>query len=281
MDEQNGFFRIATTTGEMGGADRLTSKNNVYIMDEALQLTGKIEDIAPGEKIYSVRFMGDRAYMVTFKNVDPFFVLDLKNPASPKILGALKIPGFSDYLHPYDDNHIIGFGKETVELTQNGGTNAYYQGLKLAIFDVTDVSHPVEMFKTIIGDRGTDSEVLRNHKTLLFDKEKGILSLPVTLMEVKRPKSNGSKPILAYGQQTFQGAYVYQIDLRKGFSLKGKITHLKEVDLLKEGQQYEYVSNTVERIISIKDTLYTISKGMIKANDLQSLQEKSSLILTP
>lgn len=281
MDENNGFFRIATTTGEIWRTDSLTSKNNVYILDEALQLTGKVEDIAPGEKIYSVRFMGDRGYMVTFKNVDPFFVLDLKNPASPKILGALKIPGFSDYLHPYDDNHIIGFGKETVELSQNGGTNAYYQGLKLAVFDVTDVSHPVEMFKTIIGDRGTDSEALRNHKTLLFDKEKGILSFPVTLMEVKNPVINFKNSILDYDQFTFQGAYVYQFDLLKGFTLRGKITHLKDAELLKAGQHFKYGSNTVERIIYIKDTLYTISKEMIKANDLESLQERNSLILNP
>lgn len=281
MDENNGFFRIATTTGEIQRTDSLTSKNNVYILDEALQLTGKVEDIAPGEKIYSVRFMGDRGYMVTYKKVDPFFVLDLKNPASPKILGALKIPGFSDYLHPYDENHIIGFGKETVELSQNGGTNAYYQGLKLAVFDVTDVSHPVEMFKTIIGDRGTDSEVLRNHKTLLFDKEKGILSFPVTLMEVKNSVPNSKNGILNYGQFTFQGAYVYQFDLLKGFTLRGKITHLKDADVLKAGQHYMYGSNTVERIIYIKDTLYTISKGMIKANDLESLQERNTLILNP
>ena len=115
--------------------------------------------------------MGDRGYVVTFKNVDPFFVLDLENPAAPTILGALKLPGFSDYLHPYGENHIIGFGKETIELSQSTrqgirpspiGTTAFYQGLKLAVFDVTDVAHPVEKFRTIIGDRGTDSDVLRN-----------------------------------------------------------------------------------------------------------------------
>lgn len=281
MDENNGFFRIATTTGEINRTDNLTSKNNVFILDEALQLTGKVEDIAPGEKIYSVRFMGERGYMVTFKNVDPFFVLDLKNPASPRVLGALKIPGFSDYLHPYDENHIIGFGKETVELSQYGSTNAYYQGLKLAVFDVTDVSHPVEMFKTSIGDRGTDSEVLRNHKALLFDKEKGILSFPVTLMEVKNPLTTSKNRILDYGQFTFQGAYVYQFDLLNGFTLRGKITHLQDADLMKAGQHYNYGSNTVERTIYIKDTLYTISKGMIKANDFESLQEKNCLILNP
>jgi uncharacterized secreted protein with C-terminal beta-propeller domain len=292
MDEDNSYFRIATTTGEIWRTDELTSKNNVYILDGALQLTGKIEDIAPGEKIYSVRFMGDRGYLVTFKSVDPFFVLDLKNPASPTILGALKIPGFSDYLQPYDENHIIGFGKETVELSQNNGqgilpgapmgSTAFYQGLKLAVFDVTVVTHPVEMFKTTIGDRGTDSEVLHNHKALLFDKEKGILSFPVTLMEVKNPGvANSEKGFPEYGQFTYQGAYVYQFDLLKGFTLRGKITHIKDADLLKAGQNYMNGSKAIERIIFIKDTLYTISKGMIKANDLASLQEKNSLILNP
>jgi len=279
MDEANGYFRIATTTGQAMGTDA-TFKNNVYILDQSLKLTGKIEDIAPGEKIYSVRFIGDRGYLVTFKNVDPFFVLDLKNPATPTILGALKIPGFSDYLQPYDENHIIGFGKETVELSQNGGSTAFYQGLKLAIFDVTDVSHPVEMFKTNIGDRGTDSEVLRNHKALLFDKEKGILSLPVTLMEVKNPiGGNSGKWAPQYGQFTFQGAYVYQLDLVKGFTLRGKITHLKDADLLKAGQNFMNGSNAIERIIFIKDTLYTLSKRIIKANDLATLQEKNSLVI--
>jgi len=278
MDEANGYFRVATTTGEMWRTDELTSKNNVYILDQDLKLAGKLEDIAPGEKLYSVRFMGDRGYLVTFKNVDPFFVLDLKNPASPTILGALKIPGFSDYLQPYDENHIIGFGKETVDVSKNGGSTVLLQGLKLALFDVTDVSKPVEMFKTVLGDRGTDSEVLRNHKALLFDKEKGILSFPVTLMEVKNSTdANSVKNIPVYGKFTFQGAYVYQLDLQKGFTLRGKITHLTEADLLKSGQNYMYNSKTIERIIYIKDTLYTISKGMIKANDFDSLQEKNSV----
>jgi len=289
MDEHNDHFRIATTKGNMWRTDDNTSKNNVYILDQALQPTGKIEDIAPGEKIYSVRFMGDRGYMVTFKNVDPFFVLDLKDPTSPKILGALKIPGFSDYLHPYDENHIIGFGKETIEVSQTNrqgilpgtpmGSNAFYQGMKLAVFDVTDVSNPVELFKTSIGDRGTDSEVLRNHKALLFDKEKGLLSFPVTLMEVKNSDSN-PRGIPQYGSFSFQGAYVYHFDLQKGFTLRDRITHLNDADLLKAGQHY-YGSKTIERVLYIKDTLYTISQGMIKANDLSSLQEKNRLILNP
>lgn len=292
MDEDKGYFRIATTTGEMWRTDEFTSKNNVYILDQALQMVGKIEDIAPGETIYSARFMGDRGYLVTFKNVDPFFVIDLKDPAAPTILGALKIPGFSDYLHPYDENHIIGFGKETVELSQNTrpdnlsgstmATTAFYQGLKLSVFDVTDVAHPVEKFKTIIGDRGTDSEVLRNHKALLFDKEKSLISFPVTLMEVKNSAGTSSMSgFPEYGQFTFQGAYVYQFDLLNGFTLRGTITHLKEEDLLKAGQHYKNNSKAIERIIYIKNTLFTVSKGMIKANDLTSLEEQNSLVLNP
>ncbi|EHQ89439.1 beta-propeller domain-containing protein [Desulfosporosinus youngiae] len=290
LDEDKGCLRIATTTGQIWRTDEFTSKNNVYVLDENLQLTGRIEDIAPGEKIYSVRFMGDRGYLVTFKKVDPFFVLDLKDPTAPTILGALKIPGYSDYLHPYDENHIIGFGKDTIEVSQNSGpgsltveagdSTAFYQGLKLAVFDVTDVAHPVEMFKTTIGDRGTDSELLHNHKALLFDKERGILSFPVTLMEVANSSTaNSRNGFPDYGQFTYQGAYVYHFDLVKGFTLRGRITHLKDEDILKSGQVYLNSSKAIERIIYIQDTLYTISPEMIKANDLRSLQEKNSLIL--
>src|SRR3989344_4840698 len=111
MDEFDENCRIATS-GSLCESGESISKNNVYILDENLNIIGKLEDLAPGEKIYSVRFIGERAYMVTFKKVDPLFVIDLSNPQSPSILGKLKIPVYSDYLHPYDENHIIGIGKE-------------------------------------------------------------------------------------------------------------------------------------------------------------------------
>lgn len=273
MDENNGYFRIATTVGEVWGRGANTSKNNVYILDETLNITGKIEDMAPGERIYSVRFMGDRGYVVTFKQVDPLFVIDLKDPANPKILGALKIPGYSDYLHPYDENHIIGFGKDTVAIKDN----AYYTGMKIALFDVTDVSNPIQKFSEIIGDRGTDSELLRNHKALLFSKNKNLLAFPVMVMEVKDKNSNTDFP--EYGQFTFQGAYVYNLDIENGFVLKGKITHLTEEDILKAGSYYYNPDKYVERILYIGDTLYTMSKGMFKAHGIGDLKERGSLVI--
>lgn len=278
MDQHNGYFRIATTVGNTWGTGADISKNNVYVLDGQLQLKGKIEGIAPGEKIYSVRFMGDRAYMVTFRNTDPFFVLDFKNPAEPKILGKLKLPGYSDYLHPYDANHIIGFGKDTVvEKAFGDQPQAYYQGMKVAIFDVTDVNSPQLKHQVVIGARGTDSELLRDHKALLFDKNKNLLAFPITVMEKKGTNSTGSPT--EYGQFSFAGAYVYNIDLQNGLTLKGKLTHLTQEDYNKAGDYWYDSDSNIRRIIYIGDNLYTISDNKIKACDLSTLQEKGEVQL--
>jgi len=278
MDEYNGCFRIATTTGDVWRRDEGTSKNNVYLLAGNLSILGKIENIAPGEKIYSARFIGARGYLVTFKTVDPFFVLDLADPSRPKILGALKIPGYSDYLHPYDQNHIIGFGKDTVESAlknpegNQAETMAFYTGMKMAIFEVSDVHNPVEIFTEKIGDRGTDSELLRNHKALLFDKEKKLLAFPVTVMEQKEETgATGTTTIPEYGRFSFQGAYVYNVDLNSGFTLKGRITHLSGEDCLKAGDYWYDSNKNVERIIYINEALYTLSKEYIQANQLSDL----------
>lgn len=261
MDENGDYFRIATTKGSIYDTGENKSKNNMYVLDKELKTVGSIEDIAPGEKIYSVRFMGDRAYMVTFRKVDPLFVIDLKDPQNPSILGKLKIPGYSDYLHPYDENHIIGFGKDADLVSSEGnwgwadenGTVAYYQGIKIALFDVTDPNNPIEMFKENIGDRGTESELLNNHKALLFSKDKNLLAFPVSV--ATRPE--GSKAN-TYGDTTFVGAYVYNLDLTNGFDLKAKLTNLDEEDMKKMGYYY-YGDKTIDRLIYIGDTLYTVS----------------------
>ena len=270
MDEYEGAFRIATTSGNAWRNDKYMSKNNVYILDEVLGLTGKIEDIAPGEKIYAVRFMGERGYMVTFRTVDPLFVIDLKDPKSPKILGSLKIPGYSDYIHPYDENHIIGFGKDTTEIK----SNAYYLGMKIALFDVSDVKNPKQEFSEVIGDRGTDSELLRNHRALLFSKSKNLLAFPVTVL-----KAGDKSDSLQYGEFEFQGAYVYNIDLVSGFALKARISHLSDEDYLKSGDYWYDSDKNIERIMYINDTLYTLSKGMLKANGLYDMKEKKVIVI--
>jgi inhibitor of cysteine peptidase len=275
MDEYKDHFRIATTSESRSGKREFITNNNIYIFNKDLKLVGSLEDLAPGESIFSARFMGEKGYLVTFKKVDPLFVIDLSNPQNPKVLGKLKIPGFSDYLHPYDENHIIGIGKDTVEAEVEWGDFAWYQGLKLAIFDVTDVENPKQMHVEIIGDRGTDSDALHNHKAFLFDRQKELLIIPVRLAEIK-DKEN--MPQNSYGDFTFQGAYVYNLNLEDGFKLKGRITHYEDDEIFKKSGYYFYGDDyNVQRALYIEDILYTISNGKIKLNTLNNLEDLKEL----
>ncbi|HEC81353.1 MAG TPA: hypothetical protein ENI42_02860, partial [Thermoplasmatales archaeon] len=283
MDEYNGFFRIATTTGHIWDGN---SRNNIYILNQNLSRVSEIEDIAPGERIHSARFMGTKAYLVTFKKVDPFFTIDLSDPYNPKILGKLKIPGYSDYLHPYDENHIIGIGKETVEALeyQKEMRNldfAWYQGIKIALFDVTDFEHPKEIAKIVIGDRGTDTPVLRDHKAFLFDREKNLLVIPVTVYEIDetiKEQHNGYTGNI-YGEFTFQGVYVYRVTVEKGFEFKGRVTHRDDNEPSNGYHWYWDSDCSITRSLYIDNVLYTISNKMIKMNDLNTLEELKTVEL--
>lgn len=176
MDEYYNTFRIATTINDWNGWGP-DSENFLYVLDEELKLQGTLDGLGLDEKIYSVRFMGERAYIVTFRQVDPLYVIDLSDPKNPNVFGELKIPGFSNYLHPYNENHIIGIGKDASERT--GVT----EGLKIALFDITDVNNPVVKSEIILGETGSDSDVLRDHKAFLFDKEKELLVIPTIIYE--------------------------------------------------------------------------------------------------
>lgn len=252
MDEYDNVFRIATTSN-LNNED----VNNLYTLDENLEIIGKIENLAPGERIYSVRFLGEKGYVVTFKQVDPLFAIDLSDPRNPKVLGELKIPGFSEYLHPYDENHLIGIGQDTEEKS-NG--SVVTNGMKLSMFDITDMTNPIEKFTVTIGDSGTYSEILYNHKCLLFSKEKNLLAFPITITE-----KQGN-----YTKSRTTGAIVYNVTLEDGFEEKGVITHQNHDD------DYEYGS-TVQRIIYIGDKLYTISSNEIRKNNIETLETEGSV----
>lgn len=265
MDESKGYFRIATTknrTWSRYDQESQESYNNMYVLDKDMQVVGAVENLAEGERIYSVRFMGDRAYMVTFKQMDPLFAIDLSDPRNPKILGELKIPGFSNYLHPYDENILIGFGKDTGE-SEWGGVQT--KGLKLSLFDVSDVSDLKEIDTYIMGDAGSDSIALNDHKAFLFDREKNLLSIPVSIRE-----SLGSR---GWGNLTFSGAAVLTVD-EKGFTLKGKIDHSDGGRPSSEDYWggYQYWDNTVKRSLYIDDVLYTFSNNYLKMNKLSDLE---------
>lgn len=271
MDEYQGYFRIATTKGKVWDDSR-PSANNLYILDENLKQVGQLEDLARGERIYSARFMNDRIFIVTFKETDPLFVIDGSNPKQPKVLGELKIPGFSNYLHPYDENHLIGFGHDTKVIPGKGSGGEpliYTNGVKLSLFDISNLSNPKEKFTEIIGGRGTYSQLNYDHKALLFDKKKNLFAFPITVYENGKSTNEMEwESIFA-----FQGAYVYNIDLKKGFSLKAKITHQDPNSI------YEEWENSIQRTLYIGETFYALSPNKISSYELGSYKLKGELNL--
>ncbi len=268
LDEHAGNLRVATTV-EGWTREGSIQYNNVYVLDPSMKTIGTLEHIAPDEQIYAARFVGDRLYLVTFKRIDPLFVIDLSDPKHPGILGKLKIPGYSDYLHPYDADHIIGVGKETNE---NGWGGVSVGGLKIALFDVSDVNKPIQVDAVVIGEAGTDSEALRDHKAFLFIREKDLLVIPVS--EIKKVENPSSRYPGSYSTTTWQGAYVYQVNPSSGFTLEGTITHAEK------GPSYAWnAPDAVRRSLFMDDTLYTISQRSIVMTNLADGSRVSEVFL--
>ena len=260
--------------------------SRVAIFDEDLKQIGISDNVAKGEKMYSSRFIGDKVYFVTYKTIDPLFVMDLSNEAKPKVLGKLKIPGYSTYLHPYDENHIIGIGMETKEIinrNSNGkviSTTAKVVGMKMALFDVSNVNSPVQISSVVIGDSRTTSAILTNPKALLFSKEKSLIAIPVNnySQDFEVTSSNNYETMInnytKYGKPyNAEGYFVYNINVQDGFKLKGVITHEKTK------ATYYYSNSKLLRGLYIDNNLYTVSETMIKVNELESLKSVSELQL--
>lgn len=278
MDEHNGYFRIATTFEGFWFSGPPNPRNNIYVLDENLQVEGKLPGLAPTERIYSARFMGDRVYLVTFRQVDPLFVIDLTVPSEPKVLGELKIPGYSDYLHPYDENHLIGIGREvTVAPEPMPGPvrpmvmppPTMQRGVKIALFDVSNPTAPKEVAKYVVERDDSDSPALRDHRAVLFSRDKNLLVLPISYrmpfrIMVKEP----GREILPV-EQGWEGAFVFKISPEKGIRLRGKVEHPTNPDT---GKGY-YEHNSVKRSLYIEDVLYTISDRVVKMNNLDNLRQ--------
>lgn len=277
LDEKDNHLRIALYDND---------GSRVAIFDEELKQIGISDNVAKGEKMYSSRFIGDKVYFVTYKTIDPLFVMDLSNETKPKVLGKLKIPGYSTYLHPYDENHIIGIGMETKEIinrNSNGkviSTTAKVVGMKMALFDVSNVNSPVQISSVVIGDSRTTSAILTNPKALLFSKEKSLIAIPVNnySQDFEVTSSNNYETMInnytKYGKPyNAEGYFVYNINVQDGFKLKGVITHKKT------NATYYYSNSKLLRGLYIDNNLYTVSETMIKVNELDSLKAVGELKL--
>jgi inhibitor of cysteine peptidase len=268
LGEYEGVLRIATTTGRSWDTDT-PSKNHVYCLksqDGQLAVTGRLEDIAPGEELYSARFIGPRGYLVTFVTTDPLFTLDLSDPTVPKIVGELKVPGFSSYIHPWGDDYLITIGKDAIE---DGDGFAWYQGMQLSIFDISDFSNPKLLKGEVIGDRGTSSEALYNHKAFTFWESEGLLALPIDLYELEGDQTSPSD----FGVMTFKGLYVYRVSIEGGFE---KIGEIPTPDALED---YWYFYNDWTRGIFIGDNVYAVTPEQVKSAKITDIANITQLLM--
>lgn len=238
IDEYDGFLRVVTTIREnddtSGGVNPLLridsasdassqvedSSNALYILDQDLKEIGKLENLAEGEKVYSARFMGDTCYFVTYKQVDPLFSVDLSDPKKPRVLGELKIPGFSDYLHPYGEGLLLGIG---MDVEEDGAT---VNGVKLSMFDISDPKNVEEVHKTVL-EECYSTDVSYNYRAAFVDVEKNLIGFP--------------------GYQEQQEYYIYSYDKEKGFTcvFEKKLSGYSEVRGLYAGERFYLVTEAI------------------------------------
>jgi inhibitor of cysteine peptidase len=248
LDEYGGRLRLATT-GIEGAGKYKGYFSTVWVLDSSMQMVGSLKKLAPGKQISAARFAGNRLYLGTRLGSDPLLVIDLSDPANPRQLGELQLPGSASYLHPYDESYLISVGREA----NNGG-------IRLALINVTNVSAPVVTDTLELGGRGSDSEVLRDHKAFLFDRDANLLVLPVHLV--------GQSGTAAYKKYQppedvsyWGGAYVFSVAPSQGFHVKGMVGHY-------DSRSGSYAP--VMRSLYIENTLYTVSSDMVVMSDLDN-----------
>jgi uncharacterized secreted protein with C-terminal beta-propeller domain len=242
LDENGSFLRVATTVN-WGAA----AKNAVYVLeakDGTLDIVGRLEGLAPGEAIRSVRFLDDRAFVVTFQRVDPLLAIDLSDPTAPRLAGELQLPGFSSYLQPLDATHLLGIGRDS---------GSWGSNLKLALFDVSDLGNMREVADYAINPQnftwywGSSSEAEYDHHALSYFPETGTLAVPVY-----GSYTGVFYPGLTAPYQYTSSLWVFHVDLQSGFQLLGQVTH----------------DSQVRRSLRIGDTLYSVAEASVQAHPL-------------
>ncbi len=310
LGEYNGVLRVATTVDPVFSHDgQLTSaNNNVFCLaDESgtLQTIGRLENFAPRETIQSARFVGERGFVVTFERIDPLFTLDLSDPRNPRIVGELEVPGFSTFMVPMDDNHLLAVGQYISE------DQSRSWGVQLSIFDVTHFANPVRTHNVVLGggeqEGGAWSEALYDPKALTYFADAGLLALPVNIYpryeyfrpaeplptDVRDPATGGdidrpeeepageggsgssgsagsSDTGIAVGEpsppQPFEGLLVYRVSVEGGFVELGRIDTRFE-----QPGYYSWTSFT--RGVFIDENVYAVSNLGVRAapvNDVAS-----------
>lgn len=231
IDEYDGYLRVVTTDDETNG---------LYILDSKMKEVGSITGLAEGEQVYSARLLGDTGYFVTYEQTDPLFSVDLSDPKNPKIIGKLKIPGFSEYLHFYGENLLLGIG---MDVDEDGFTT---NGVKLSMFDISDSSDVKEIQKYTL-ENVYSAAVMYDYKAVLIDPEKNVIGFAAD-------GNNG------------ENYYVFSYNDTKGFECLMNETV--------NGNGYQSA-----RGVYVDNTLYVVKGNIIEAYDMADYQKTGDLIL--
>lgn len=272
MDEFEGNLRVATTRPDWGWwDDENKSESYVTVLKQEgnlLTQLGQVGGLGMGETIQSVRFVGSRGYVVTFRQTDPLYVLDLSQPATPVVAGELKIPGFSSYIHPMEGTHLLTIGRDGDE---EGNTF----GVSFQIFDVTDAANPVLASKTTLGeDDGWDSytwsDAMWDHHAFVYFASKKMLAIPISGWNWDEQGGSGYSNYLQ----------LLHVDLNEGVTPFGTISHADLLgDLPEPSSEYcwydmSWILNDrvqIRRGVFMDDFIYSISRGAVKVHDLRDL----------
>lgn len=277
MDEHNGYFRIATTIGEPW--DTRNSQSQVVVLAQQgrqLAIVGSVGGLGRGERIYSVRYMGDVGYVVTFRQVDPLYVLDLSDPTNPTVSGELKIPGFSNYLHPLSDGLLAGIGQQA----DNQGRTL---GTKVSLFDVSDPANPTELDFLVFPN--SHSEVEWDHRAFLYWPETEMLAIPLNEYERFFPEpiidsapadstdstDTADNISIPTTQDAFSGAVVLRAN-RNGVEEIGRITHLTNM------ARFADYNPPIQRLVVADEALWSLTNHAIQANHLESLEYETHFV---
>ena len=288
LGEHDGFLRIAShidaiffAGGNVGAAvadapvsnvdaraqssEPAGPSNAVFVLEDAgaeLKIVGSITDIAPNERIYSARFIGERGFLVTFRQIDPLFALDLRDPTKPAIVGELKIPGYSDYLHPVGENLLIGVGRSTRVVSFGG---VVPDKLQLSLFDVSNLADPALVQQIEVGGSGSWSEVSSTHKAFVYMPDSALLAIPAAL----QPPNNG----LEFVEPAFDGVLCYRVTAA-GFELVGQLPAVQNQG--SGGEPFPVFFNGCggRRPAFVGAVLYAVSADGVRAGVLPGLDPR-------
>lgn len=275
LDEHEGFLRVASTETHYEQTQStlfIRTTNRVHVLAEnagVLTEVGTSPELAPGERITSARFLGDRAFVVTFRTIDPLFTVDLADPTRPRVLGELKIPGFSTYLHPIDENHLVGVGQF---IPENGDWTG--RKLQLSLFDVSDLAHPKQKSVLYLGDFNTSSAALGDHRAFTWLPEKKLLAIPLMDWD-----SGCTSDVVCWSTFTSE-LRVFSLDTATGFTERGAISI---ADMVQEVEPqwgwYGSWSPIVSRSVIADDYVYALSASGIRAAHVSDLAHPVGTVL--